>query len=49
MDMKQKFITHCAQIDCKIQRDQKSAEQNITYTDASGNSHVVWFEDENSV
>lgn len=47
-DIKAKIIDHCAYISCEWERDTVSSETKATYHDDSG-THVVWFEDEESV
>ncbi len=47
--MKEKFLTNCQFKNCSIKRDDESAETEVHYADAKGNSHIVWFEDEESV
>ncbi len=44
--IKEKFLTNCRFKNCSIKRDETSAETEVRYTDAKGDSHIVWFEDE---
>lgn len=48
LQIKQKFIDRCVIIDCAINRDEKSSETKLDYTDSNNNKHIVWFEDEES-
>ncbi len=48
-EIEEKFLNTCNYTDCKIKRDQQSSETKITYTDAQGQKHIVWFEDMTSV
>ncbi len=47
--IKEKFINNCLFKNCKVKRDEESAETKISYIDNKGNHHIVWFEDEESV
>jgi spore germination protein YaaH len=47
--IKERFITECRFTACKTKRDSLSAESVVSYTDASGGSHLVWYEDTDSV
>lgn len=47
-DIRQLFITHCSQKNC-LQKRNASDEPFVTYTDADGDKHVVWYEDETSM
>ncbi len=47
--IKNKFLSNCSFAGCSVVRDSQSAETKITYTDANGARHVVWFEDLQSV
>lgn len=49
LEIKKKFLDSCNFTNCKIQRDKDSSETKITYVDESGKSHIVWFEDMESV
>ncbi len=46
---KKQFLTTCIFRQCKVQRSEISAETTASYIDSSGNKHIVWFEDEESV
>lgn len=48
-DITQKFLTNCRFAHCTKSTDPESLETHVEYTDASGRSHVVWFEDMQSV
>jgi spore germination protein len=47
--IEQKFLNGCSFEGCTVQRDALSAETSITYRDDSGQRHIVWFEDLESV
>lgn len=47
--IKQDFLDTCQFKNCLIKRDNASTETKITYQDKTGNNHVVWFEDMESV
>lgn len=49
LKIRQKFIDICVYTNCSVTRDQQSSETRVTYTDDQSQSHVIWFEDENSV
>lgn len=49
LEIKRNFIDTCSEKDCRIQQDSLSGETKITYTDADGKPHIIWFEDETSV
>lgn len=44
-----RYINECNLVACKIERDSVSKETNVTFKDEAGNTHSVWFEDEQSV
>lgn len=44
-----KFLNGCAFAVCQIKRDPVSAETVIHYTDDTGQKHIVWFDDRQSV
>lgn len=44
-----KFVSTCKLKDCLVKRDLASVETKVTYKDEEGKSHVVWFEDLESV
>ncbi len=48
-EIRQKFLQKCSFTDCQITRDNHSTETKISYLDAQGLQHVVWFEDITSV
>jgi len=48
-DIQQKFLDECAFVHCKSGRDSASAEMKVTYTDANGDMHIVWYEDQKSI
>lgn len=47
--IKGKFLSGCVLGSCKINRDNKSSETNISYIDSDNNKHIVWLEDMESV
>lgn len=47
--IQEKFLNGCDFSPCEIKRDQVSSETKISYTDESGQKHIVWFEDMKSV
>lgn len=47
--IKNQFLDTCKEVSCSWKRDSKSAEIELTYTDKDHLSHIVWFEDEESV
>lgn len=49
LQIQNKFLNDCSFKDCQITRDPVSAETVIHYTDDSGQKHIVWFDDMNSV
>lgn len=49
LEIKRNFIDRCSEKDCRIKQDSLSGETKITYTDADGKQHIIWFEDETSV
>lgn len=49
LEIKKKFLDNCDFTSCKIQRDKDSSETKISYIDENGKSHVIWFEDMESV
>lgn len=48
-EIKNKFLEKCDEKDCIIKRDDVSSETEITYKDENSQSHIVWFEDLESV
>jgi spore germination protein YaaH len=48
-EISEKFLKNCTEKDCVVTRDPVSTETKITYTDAEGKKHIVWFEDMESV
>lgn len=46
---KKKFVDQCIFRKCVIKRDEQSSETTVSYIDNDGMSHIVWFEDEESV
>lgn len=44
-----KYTPSCSLVDCKVKRDEVSAETNVQYVDGKGQRHAVWFEDMESV
>jgi len=49
LEIKRNFVDTCSEKDCQVRKDPLSGETKITYTDADGKPHIVWFEDETSV
>jgi spore germination protein len=49
LQIQHKFLDNCSFKDCQITRDPTSSETVIHYTDESGQKHVVWFDDSQSV
>jgi spore germination protein YaaH len=47
--IRERFITDCRFNACSLKRDTLSTEPSISYTDNEGLSHLVWFEDHESV
>lgn len=47
--IEKRFLNGCSERECRIRRDEVSAETEITFKDAEGRTHVVWFEDNESV
>lgn len=47
--IRQRFVPECGEKNCKVQRDETSAETKVTFTGEQDRPHVVWFEDEESV
>lgn len=47
--IKADFLDTCAYAECKVERNEESAETTISYTDDEGRKHRVWFEDMQSV
>ena len=43
------FIDKCGFKECNLTRDPKTSEAYIKYIDDSGERHIVWFEDEQSI
>lgn len=48
-DIEASIITACQYTSCEWERDTLSGETKATYVDESGDKHIVWFEDEESV
>lgn len=48
-EITKEFIDKCGFRDCNLVRDPKSLEAYIKYIDDSGERHIVWFEDEQSI
>lgn len=48
-DIQAKYLLQCSEKNCKTKRDKLSGETNITYTDAAGEKHAIWFEDPTSM
>lgn len=48
-DVQQKFLDSCALLNCISKRDAKSSEMNVSYTDSTGDNHIVWFDDMDSI
>ena len=48
-EIKKEFVTSCKFDDCILNRSPEGDEPFVKYIDKDGTSHVVWFEDENSV
>lgn len=48
-DIKAKIIDSCKHVECNWERDSISAETKATYKDSDSDTHIVWFEDEQSV
>lgn len=48
-DIQQKFLDECAFLHCHTGRDNASTEMKVTYTDANGDNHVIWYEDPQSI
>lgn len=46
--IQQEFSDTCLFYGCKTKRDPLTHETEISYTDSSGNTHIVWFEDSDS-
>ena len=44
-----KYAGKCLLLQCQVRRDTVSGETNVTYIDANGQHHIVWFEDAISV
>lgn len=44
-----RFLSHCDFSHCIVTHDAISEETKVTYQDQDGNSHEVWFEDQQSV
>lgn len=49
LEMKQTFVDTCAFKKCVVKREEKSGENQVRYVDEVGVSHIVWFEDWDSV
>ena len=48
-EVQQKFLNGCTYSQCVTSRDSISSETKVTYIDAEGGKHIVWFEDEQSI
>ncbi len=49
LEIQQKILAKCDELQCETHRDTSSAETTIHYIDAEGDKHIVWFEDMESV
>lgn len=47
--VRQRFIPDCDESNCRVERDETSAETKVTFTGDQERPHVVWYEDEQSV
>ena len=43
------ILAKCTQLHCESKRDSASVETTVTYIDTDGNTHVVWYEDADSI
>lgn len=48
-EINNKFLTTCKLQNCLVARDEKSSETKVSYTEKKSETHIVWFEDMQSV